>query len=84
VRTIKASETCRTIDGCRDTAESDFSYLRSSYLLEYINHAHFEEERVLRFHGNAHYLKQVIAECIIPMFKHQQLLSSMHIFVYYM
>jgi len=47
------------------TAESDFSYLWSSYLLEYMmaaNHAHFKEDRVLGFHVNARHLKQVIAE----------------------
>jgi len=49
----------------RATAESDFSYLRSSYLLEYMmaaNHAHFEEDGVFGFHINVRYLKQVIAE----------------------
>jgi len=57
----------------RATAESDFSYLWSSYLLEYMmaaNHALFEEDRVFGFHVNARHLKQVIAECMISTFKH--------------
>jgi len=75
VRTTSASKTCRTIDGRheanpkqrRATAKSDFSYLQSSYLLEYMmamNHAYFEEDRVFGFHVNALHLKQVIAECM--------------------
>jgi len=34
------------------------------------NHAVFEEGRIFEFHSN---------ECMISMFKHQQLLSSMHV-----
>jgi len=37
----------------RATVESDFSYLQSSYLLEYIivaNHALFEDDRVFGIH----------------------------------
>jgi len=66
----------------RATAESDFSYLWSSYLLEYImvmNHTHFEEDRVFGFQVNALHFKQVITECMISTFKHRQLLSSKQI-----
>jgi len=52
----------------RASAESDFSYLWSSYLLEYmmaVNHTPFEENRVFGFHVNASHPKQVIAECMI-------------------
>jgi len=45
----------------RATAVSDFSYLQSSYLLEYmmtVNHVPFEEDRVFRFHVNARILNR--------------------------
>ena len=70
----------------RATMDGDFSYPQSSYLLEYMmvtNRTLFQEDRVFKFHVNAHHLKQVIVECMIPMFKHRQLLSSMHIFAYH-
>jgi len=70
----------------RTTVWSNFSYLRSSYLLEYmmaVNHTLFEEDGVFRFHVNARHLKLVIAECMISMFKHRQLLSSTHVFAYH-
>jgi len=54
------------------TAESDFSYLRSLYLLEYMmamNHVLVEEDRAFGFHINAHHFKQVIAECTTSTFK---------------
>ena len=35
------------------------------------NHALLEDDRIFGFHVNAHYLKQVITECIISMFNHQ-------------
>ena len=66
----------------RTTAESDFSYLQSSYLLESmlaVKHALFEEDVVFEFHINA---CQVIAECMISTFKHWQLLSSTHFYAY--
>jgi len=71
----------------RATAGSDFSYLWSSHLLEYMmvaNHALFEEDKVLGFHINARHLKQVITECMISMFKHRQLRTSPPIFAYHM
>jgi len=40
------------------------------------NHTIFEEDRVFGFQFNAHHLKQVIAECMISMFIHWQLLSK--------
>jgi len=87
VRTTSASKTCRTIDGRHEanpkqriaTAESDFSYLQSSKLLEYMmamNHALFEGDRVFAFQINASHLKQEIAEW--------QLLSSVHIYAYHL
>jgi len=45
----------------RATAVSDFSYLQSSYLLEYmmtVNHVLFEEDRVFGFHVNARILNR--------------------------
>jgi len=47
------------------------------------NHALLEDDRIFGFHVNAHYLKKVITECIISMFNHQQLLSSVPIFAYH-
>ena len=49
----------------RATAESDFSYLRRSYLLEYMmatNRTLFVEDRVFEFYVNVRHLKQVIAK----------------------
>ena len=72
----------------RATTVSDFSYLRSSYLLDYMmataNHTIFEKNRVFRFHVIACHLKQVITECMISMFKNRQLLLSTHTIVYHM
>ena len=51
---------------------NDFSFLQSSYLLEYmmaVNQGLFEEDRDFQFQVNACHLKQVIAECMISMFK---------------
>ena len=42
-----------------------------------------EKTTVFEFHINALHLKQVIAKCMISMFKQWQLLSSTHIFVYH-
>jgi len=67
----------------RATAESYFSYPWSSYLLMAANHTLFYGDRVFGFHLNARHHKLVIAECSISMFKHQQLLSSVCIFVYH-
>ena len=67
----------------RATAEIDFLYLQSSYLLEYMmtmNHALFED---FGFHFNARHLKQMITKCMISTFKHRQLRSSTHIFAYH-
>ena len=65
------------------TAESYFSYPWSSYLLMAANHALFYGDRVFGFHLNARHLKLVIAEYLISTFKHQQLLSSVCIFMYH-
>jgi len=51
---MSALKTCRTISGChegnskqgRATVESNFFYLRSSYLLMTMDHALFEEDKV--------------------------------------
>jgi len=52
----------------RATAKSNFSYRQSLYLLEYMIAANHTP----------------FVECMISTFKHQKLLSSMHIFEYHM